>query len=190
MNKILTIVVGLLAGLLAGIPLGGRFMPVVPSGAEGQNRQPAAAAPAIQSYSAVPNAIGAEDVSGPYDVVQGWPKDLASLPGHEKWTWGGARGIFAESPNRVYLLQGGELPNLKRPQTRLLPEIGPNVQFPIGGVPWRNANAAAPPGAGAPEKDRRKEMSRCGARRRRIASSASTRAGKIPSSSWTRKATS
>src|SRR5947209_17359569 len=38
-----------------------------------------------------------------------------SLPGHDKWTFGGARGIFAESPNRVYLLSGGELPNIPRP---------------------------------------------------------------------------
>ena len=70
-----------------------------------------------------------------------------TLPGHEKWTYGGARGIFAESPNRVYLLGGGELPNIPRPQTRLFPEIGPNVQFPLAGLPWRNANTAAPPGA-------------------------------------------
>ena len=31
-------------------------------------------------------------------AVAGWPKDLSTLPGHEKWTYGGARGIFAESP--------------------------------------------------------------------------------------------
>src|SRR6185436_433142 len=112
MNKAATIVVGLLVGLLAGVPLGGRLMP--------QQKAPAASAPTTtQLFGAVPGAIGAEDISGPYDVVQGWPKDLASLPGHEKWTWGGARGVFAESPNRVYLLQGAELPNIKRPQTRL-----------------------------------------------------------------------
>jgi len=67
-----------------------------------------ATAPA--SFSAVPGAIGAQDISGPYEVQEGWPKDLATLPGHEKWTYGGARGIFAESPNRVFLLGGGELP--------------------------------------------------------------------------------
>src|SRR4029453_10856540 len=145
MNKTVTIGVALLVGLLVGIPLGGRLMP--------QENTQAAAAPAGRSFSAVPDAIGAEDISGPYDVVQGWLKDLASLPGHEKWTWGGARGIFAESPNRVYLLQGAELPNLKRPQTRVFPEIGPNVQFPVGGVPWRNANGAAPPGAGGSGQD-------------------------------------
>ena len=100
---------------------------------------------ASASFSAVTAAIGAEDISGPYDVVEGWPKDLSTLPGHEKWTYGGARGIFAESPNRVYLLGGGELPNLPRPQARQFPEIGPNVIFPIAGLPWRNANTATPP---------------------------------------------
>jgi hypothetical protein len=82
------------------------------------------------SFSAIPGAIGAEDISGPYEVVEGWPQDLSTLPGHEKWTYGGARGIFAESPNRVFLLGGGELPNLPRPQTRLLTDIGP----PKGGL--------------------------------------------------------
>ena len=106
----------------------------------------------------MPDAIGAEDISGPYEVVEGWPKDLSTLPGHEKWTFGGARGIFAESPNRVYLLGGGELPNIPRPQSRLLPEIGPNVHFPVGGLPWRNANTATPPGNGGSGQDPAKGM--------------------------------
>jgi hypothetical protein len=77
---------------------------------------------------------------------------------HEKWTYGGARGIFAESPNRVFLLGGGELPNMPRPRTRLMPEIGPNVQFPVPGLPWRNANTASPPGAGGSRQDPAKGM--------------------------------
>src|SRR4029450_5362689 len=102
MNKTVTIAVALLVGVLVGIPVGGRFMPQ-------QNTEAvaAAAASANRSFSAVPDAIGAEDISGPYDVVQGWPKDLASLPGHDKWTWGGARGICAESHNGECLLQSG-----------------------------------------------------------------------------------
>ena len=65
--------------------------------------------------------------------------------------------IDEEGPVRAaYLLEqltdrarasGAELPNLKRPALRLLPEIGPNVQFPVPGLPWRNANTATPPGA-------------------------------------------
>ncbi len=73
-------------------------------------------AAATPSFSAVPGAIGAQDISGPYEVQAGWPKDLATLPGHEKWTYGAARGIFAESPNRVFLLGGAELPAIKRPR--------------------------------------------------------------------------
>ena len=53
--------------------------------------------------------------SAPYDVVKGWPKDISSLPGNEKWTWGAGQSIYAESPNRIYLLFRGELPNIKRP---------------------------------------------------------------------------
>ena len=140
MSRTATIVLALAVGLAAGIPLGGRLMPA-PAGA------------ATGTASAVVDAIGAEDVSGPYEVVPGWPKDLSTLPGHEKWTFGGARGIFAESPNRVYLLNGGELPNIPRPDTRLFTDVGPNVQFPLAGLPWRNANTAAPPGAGGSGQD-------------------------------------
>ena len=149
MNKGLTVVLALGVGLVAGIPLGGRLMP------PGEDKE--SAVPAVTA-AAVADAIGAEDISGPYDVVEGWPKDLSTLPGHEKWTYGGARGIFAESPNRVYLLGGGELPALKRPQARLYPDVGPSVQFPVGGLPWRNANQAAPPGGGGSGQDPAKGM--------------------------------
>jgi NHL repeat-containing protein len=144
MSKTMTVVVAMAAGIGVGAALGGRFI--------GRSAAAQTAATAA-SFSAVPTAVGAEDISGPYDVVEGWPKDLATLPGHEKWTYGGARGIFAESPNRVYLLGGGELPNLPRPQARQFPELGPNVIFPIAGLPWRNANTAAPPGAGGSGQD-------------------------------------
>ena len=39
-----------------------------------------------------------------------------------------------------------------------LPDIGPNVQFPVGGLPWRNANTATPPGAGGSGQDPAKGM--------------------------------
>ena len=109
MGKTLNVALALAAGLVAGIAVGSR----IGSGSGGE------AATTSTSFSAVADAIGAEDISGPYEVVEGWPKDLSTLPGHEKWTYGGARGIFAESPNRVYLLGGGELPNIPRPQTKL-----------------------------------------------------------------------
>jgi len=128
------------------------------SQAAAMTAEPAVAEPAVvvsqrASFSAVPDAVGSQDVSGPYEVVSGWPQDLATLPGHEDWTYGGARGIFAESPDRVFLLGGGELPNLERPTRRMLTDIGPNVMFPIGGLPWRNANLATPPGSGGSRQD-------------------------------------
>jgi DNA-binding beta-propeller fold protein YncE len=138
MSKTVTLVLALVVGLAVGIPVGNRLN----SPSEGET------VASVSSFSAVSDAIGAQDVSGPYEVVEGWPQDLSTLPGHEEWTYGGARGIFAESPDRVYLLGGGELPNIAPPQSRLLTDIGPNVLFPIGGLPWRNANRATPPGGG------------------------------------------
>ena len=52
-------------------------------------------------FPAVSGEKGGQDIFGPYDVVAGWPKDIATLPGNEKWTWGAGQGVFAESPDRV-----------------------------------------------------------------------------------------
>ncbi len=52
------------------------------------------------------NQAGGEDETGPYDVVPDWPKPL----GHPGWTWGSQGGVFAESPNRIYIANRGELP--------------------------------------------------------------------------------
>ena len=71
---------------------------------------------------------------------------------------GAPGGIFAESPNRVFLLGGGELPRIARPQEALSRDVGPNVQFPLAGLPWRNANTASPPGAGGSGQDPAKGM--------------------------------
>jgi streptogramin lyase len=68
----------------------------------------------------------------------------------------GFRRVYAESPNRVFIFQRGELPNIKRPQQRAFPEVGPSLSFPVGQVPWRNASqgiASSPPGAGGPGGD-------------------------------------
>src|SRR5437016_12112401 len=148
MNRTVTIVFALSIGVAIGVTGGSRLINLA---AEAQTA-------AMTSFSAVPGAIGEQDISGPYQVQQGWPKDLATLPGHEKWTYGSARGIFAESPNRVFLLGGAELPAMRRPPTKLHPEIGPNVQFPVPGLPWRNANTASPPGAGGSRQDPEKGM--------------------------------
>ena len=82
------------AAFLAGYLVANREPPV--QGQEGEEG-------ATRSFSAVPDDVGAIDVTGPYDVVEGWPKDISTLPGNEKWTWGAGQGVFAESPNRVHL---------------------------------------------------------------------------------------
>jgi hypothetical protein len=112
--------------------------------------------PPAVSTAAVPGQKGGIDVLGPYDVVAGWPKPLSNLPGHQGWTWGAVQGVFAESPDRVFILQRGELPDLRRPQPVPLNQVGPSLSFPTGQVPFRNASQgmnASPPGAGGPGAD-------------------------------------
>jgi peptidylamidoglycolate lyase len=116
-------------GLGIGIFLG-RNIPAV----EGQT------APASPSFAAVPGHRGGQDHTGPYEVVSDWPKPLSQLPGHEKWTWGAVQGIFAESPNRVFVLMRGELPKLERPEEVPYPSVGPSLSFPVSQTPFRNAS--------------------------------------------------
>lgn len=74
---------------------------------------------------------GGEDLTGPYDVVQGWPK--LPLPDHEGWVSGPTVAVLAESADRVIMVQRGEL---KLPDT-LKP--GPGV---IYGMTGRTATSA------------------------------------------------
>jgi hypothetical protein len=55
---------------------------------------------------------GGGDESGAYEVVHNW---LKPLPDHEGWVAAPVTAIFAESPDRVFLVQRGELP---RPEGR------------------------------------------------------------------------
>jgi hypothetical protein len=98
-------------------------------------------------FAAVPGEKGGQDTFGAYDIVADWPKPLTSLPGHEKWTWGAGQSVFAASPNRIFILQRGELPNITRPMTIKLPQLGPGIEFPNFRLPWRDATTASPPGA-------------------------------------------
>jgi len=90
---------------------------------------------AQSGFAAIPGTKGGQDTFGAYDIVKRWPKDISTLPGNEKWTYGAGQSVYAESPNRVFMLFRGELPNLKRPQSKLVPEFGPSIQFPIGRLP-------------------------------------------------------
>jgi len=112
--------------------------------------------PSATGFRAVSSEIGGVDETGPYEVAANWPKPLSQLPGHDKWTWGSTEAVFAESPDRVLVVQLGELPALKRPETRPLPDIGPSLSWPLNGIPWRYASQggyASPPGGGGPGQD-------------------------------------
>jgi hypothetical protein len=104
-------------------------------------------------FAALPGTVGGQDMFGAYEVVKGWPQNVSEIPGNEKWTFGAGQGVYAENPNRVFMLFRGELPNIPRPQTKLLPEFGPSIQFPIGRLPWRDATVSALPGAGGTGQD-------------------------------------
>src|ERR1035437_4320695 len=128
------------AGFLAGLLVASRIERVQAQATSGA------------AFPAVPGQKGGEDITGPYEVVADWPQPLTSLPGHENWTWGAVEGIYAESPNRVFSAQRGELPLLKRPANTAIPQVGPSLSFPTAEVPFRNASqgpVASLPGGGA-----------------------------------------
>jgi hypothetical protein len=102
------------------------------------------------SFAAVAGEKDSQDVTGPYEVVPDWPKPLSQLPGHERWTWGAVESVFAESPNRVFILQRGEIPNLTRPKEIAYPDVGPGLSFPVSQLPFRNASVGPVTAAGNP----------------------------------------
>jgi hypothetical protein len=124
-----------------GFGLGNKLMSV-----QGQGKPGA-------GFVAIPGEKGGQDIFGPYDIAKDWPKPISGLPGNEKWTWGAGQSVYAENPNRVYLLFRGELPDIPRPQTKLLPEFGPSILFPIGRLPFRDATVSSLPGAGGSGQD-------------------------------------
>jgi hypothetical protein len=136
MRKRLLTLLTTVATLAVGILIGSRILPV-----QGQGMS-------TFSASAIPGQKGGQDIHGGYEAVEGWPKPISGLPGNEKWTWGAGQGVFAESPNRVFVLQRGQLPNIQRPPVRRLTELGPSLSFPIGRLPWRDATTASLPAAG------------------------------------------
>ena len=136
MRKRVVMLLTTVATLAVGILIGSRILPV-----QGQGMSTFSAA-------AIPSEKGGQDIHGGYEAVAGWPKPLSGLPGNEKWTWGAGQGVFAESANRVFILQRGQLPNIPRPQAKKLSDMGPSLFFPIGRLPWRDATSASLPAAG------------------------------------------
>src|SRR5438093_12570553 len=50
---------------------------------------------------------------GPYELVENWPLPLPDGPDgvkHDGWTWGSVGAVFAETPDRIWIAQRGELP--------------------------------------------------------------------------------
>jgi hypothetical protein len=96
-------------------------------------------------FAAIPGQKGGQDIFGPYEPVANWPKPMSeSLPGHENFSWGQAMDVFAESPNRVFFVQKGELVRFaKRPPTQRITQIGPGLEFPVFRLPLRQAGAAS-----------------------------------------------
>jgi DNA-binding beta-propeller fold protein YncE len=49
--------------------------------------------------------------TGPYQVVENWPKPLPDTRhSHNGWTWGSMGSVYAETPDRIWVAQRGELP--------------------------------------------------------------------------------
>ena len=82
---------------------------------------------AVAATAVVMPDKGGSDLTGPYDLVAGWPDN----PCGDGYTFGSAAGIFAETPNRVLVFQRGCLP--------VLEDSGSNFG-PQSLVPTRNAS--------------------------------------------------
>ena len=88
---------------------------------------------AVVGYSAlVPSAQerGGQEEFGPYEPVANWPLPLPDGPDgvkHAGWTWGSVGAVYAETPDRIWIAQRGELP------------------LPANAKPWTPYGALQPP---------------------------------------------
>jgi len=56
---------------------------------------------------------GGQEEFGPYELVENWPQPLQDGPDgvtHDGWTWGSVGAVYAETPDRIWIAQRGELP--------------------------------------------------------------------------------
>ena len=56
---------------------------------------------------------GGQEEFGHYDIVPNWPQPLPDGPDgvkHDGWTWGSVGAVYAETPDRIWIAQRGELP--------------------------------------------------------------------------------
>jgi hypothetical protein len=71
------------------------------------------AAAASGPAAAPAQEVGGQEEFGPYEPVANWPQPLPDGPDgvkHEGWTWGSIGAIWAETPDRIWIAQRGELP--------------------------------------------------------------------------------
>jgi len=71
------------------------------------------AAVVLLAPSALVQEKGGQEEFGPYEPVEDWPRPLPDGPDgvtHAGWTWGSVGGIYAESPDRIWIAMRGELP--------------------------------------------------------------------------------
>ncbi len=96
---------------------------------------------AQQGTPPAPRAPAQPGDMGDYEVVRNWPKPLPDTDlSHDGWTWGSGSGVFAESPDKVWVSQRGE------------------ISLPPGAEPWicpcllnpRRTNTGRRPYAGTP----------------------------------------
>src|SRR5678816_4506886 len=79
--------------------------------------------------AAVSQEEGGQEEFGPYELVENWPQPLEDGPDglkHEGWTWGSVGAVYAESPDRIWIAQRGELP------------------LPAGAKPWTSYGMLTP----------------------------------------------
>src|SRR5687767_9233819 len=63
--------------------------------------------------AAIEQEKGGQEEFGHYEVVPNWPQPLPDGPDgvkHDGWTWGSVGAVYAETPDRIWIAQRGELP--------------------------------------------------------------------------------
>jgi sugar lactone lactonase YvrE len=91
------------------------------------------AAAAVAGYTVLAQSAqerGGQEEFGPYEPVANWPQPLPDGPDgvtHAGWTWGSVGAVYAETPDRIWIAQRGELP------------------LPAGAKPWTPYGALQPP---------------------------------------------
>src|SRR6476646_5859761 len=73
--------------------------------------------PQVVATAAAPTVAagekGGQEEFGPYELVENWPQPLQDGPDgvkHDGWTWGSVGAVYAETPDRIWIAQRGELP--------------------------------------------------------------------------------